>query len=319
MTIPHAHGSIADVVGRNPVVAIGNFDGVHVGHQSLLAHARTNADKLGVGLVVVSFFPPAKVFFGGAQYLNTPREKQLLLHAAAADEVVVVGFDAAFAATPAERFVDALAALSPRLLVVGDDFRFGHGRTGDVALLQGACARVDALPLVSQDGAWVKSSAVRQALAEGDAPAATRLLGRPYMVVGEVVAGDRRGRSLGWPTANLARTPGKALPLGVYAVWVDTTAGRYAGMANVGHRPTFPDAQPALEAHLFDVDIDLYGQEIAVHLLERIRHTRTFASLTELKTQLNDDAQRARALLRAHPANATPLLPGFPGAASPHR
>lgn len=300
------------VKSRAPVLAIGNFDGVHIGHQALLRHARQSADALGAPLLVVSFFPPAKVFFGAAQYLSSEREKQLLLQASGADEVLVIPFDASFATTTAESFIALLANLAPQLLVVGEDFRFGQNRSGDIAQLKRAFARVDALPLVSNEGELVKSSSIREALQRGDTTLAARLLGRPYLVVGEVVTGDRRGRTLGWPTANLARTADKALPLGVFAVWVDTPAGRMGGMANVGPRPTYPDAQPLLEAHLFDVDLNLYGAEIAVHVLTRLRTARKFNSLDDLKAQLALDALAARNVLTNHALAATPELPGLP-------
>jgi riboflavin kinase/FMN adenylyltransferase len=147
----------------------------------------------------------------------------------------------------------------------------------------------------------VKSSAIRAALASGDVARAAHLLGAPYRVQGPVVEGDRRGRTIGFPTLNVATDARKALPIGVFAVRVDTPLGRFDGMANVGPRPTFPDGAPALEAHLFDVDLDLYGHEVAVHLLARLRAPQRFDGVEALRAQLERDAETARAALAAAP------------------
>lgn len=298
--------ALADVASRGAVLALGNFDGVHLGHRSLLALARGRADALHAPLVVVSFFPPAKVLFGDARFLSSEAEKHALLAAAGADEVAVLPFTRAFAATPPEAFATALAALAPRMIVVGEDFRFGKDRAGGLDLLRGAAEHLEVVPLELVGDEVVKSSAVRLALAEADVARAARLLGAPYPVRGTVTVGDRRGRTIGVPTANVATDPRKALPVGVFAVWVDTPEGRHGGMANVGPRPTFPDGAPSLEAHLFDVDLDLYGAEITVHLIEHLRAPRRFGGLDELRAQLARDAEAARsALARAAAAAAT--------------
>jgi len=293
------HRALAEVDRPGAVVALGNFDGVHVGHRALLARARARAAELGAPLVVVSFFPPAKVLFAGARFLTSEGEKHALLVEAGADAVVVIPFDRAFAETPAERFVAELAALRPAVVVVGEDFRFGRDRSGGLDLLRAAVLHLEVVALELYDGIVAKSSAIREALERGDVAAAERLLGAPYRVTGPVLHGDRRGRTIGFPTANVGTDPRKALPIGVFAVAVDTPAGRHGGMANVGPRPTFPDGAPALEAHLFDADLDLYGHCVTVHLLAHLRAPRRFDGVAALRAQLERDATDARTALAA--------------------
>lgn len=293
--------SVADVAPRRAVLALGNFDGVHLGHRALLGLARARARALGAALVVVSFFPPAKVLFDGAHFLASEAEKHALLSEAGADEVAIVPFSRTFAATAPESFVADLAALAPQLIVVGEDFRFGKGRAGGLDLLRGAADHLEVVPLELVGDEVVKSSAVRAALTTGDVARAARLLGAPYRVHGRVTPGDRRGRTIGFPTLNVATDAHKALPTGVFAVRVDTPLGRFEGMANVGPRPTFPDGAPALEAHLFDADVDLYGRDVTVHLIARLRAPQRFDGVETLRAQLALDAAAARSALAAAP------------------
>ncbi|MBA2667477.1 MAG: riboflavin biosynthesis protein RibF [Trueperaceae bacterium] len=299
MTAPsEALHRIEETRTRGGVVAIGNFDGVHAGHRALLAHAADLARREHVPWTVVSFFPPAKVLFGGAQFLSSRSEKHELLRDLGPEEVVIVPFDHDFAATPAERFVEALTALSPTAIVVGEDFRFGRDRKGATEDLGRAAPRVEVLRLVAIRGEIVKSSTIRTALEAGDLERANRLLGAPYLVAGTVVEGDRRGRTIGVPTANLETEAKKALPSGVYAVTVDVpAAGRYWAMANVGPRPTFEGPGPSLEAHLFDFDGDLYGARLSVRLHVRLRDARRFEGIDDLRAQLARDAEAARIAL----------------------
>jgi riboflavin kinase / FMN adenylyltransferase len=298
------HRSLSDLARPGAVVALGNFDGVHVGHRALLAHARERASALGSPLAVVSFFPPAKVLFTGAFFLTGEAEKHALLAEAGADVVVVIPFDRAFAATPASAFTAALTAAAPAIVVVGEDFRFGRAREGGLDLLRAAVPHLEVVALELSDGVPAKSSAIRDALRRGDVEGAERLLGAPYRVTGPVVRGDQRGRTIGFPTANVATDPRKALPIGVFAVAVDTPEGRFGGMANVGPRPTFPDGAPALEAHLFDTDLDLYDREVTVHLLKCLRPPRRFEGVAALAEQLRRDADDARAALAERAADA---------------
>jgi riboflavin kinase / FMN adenylyltransferase len=294
---------IDEIRSRGAVIAIGNFDGVHAGHRALLGHAADLARHADAPWAVVSFFPPAKVLFGGAAYLSSREEKDLLLRELGPDEVVIVPFDHAFAATPAEDFVAALAALTPAALVVGDDFRFGRGRAGSSEDLGRAAPRVEVLRLVAIGGEVVKSSTIRGALEAGDLARANRLLGAPYLVSGRVVEGDRRGRTIGVPTANLTTPAGKALPQGVFAVSVDVPGrGRFGAMANVGPRPTFGGPSPSLETHLFDFDGDLYGRRLEIEFVARLRDEQRFDTLPALVERMHEDARQARALLLPAPA-----------------
>lgn len=278
------------------VISIGNFDGVHVGHRALLTRMAELARASGAPAVVVTFFPPAKVFFTGSDYLSSAEEKLILLEEFGPAEVIVVPFDKEFRQTSKDEFLAALAALSPTAFVVGSDFRFGKGRAGGVSDLA-ELAPVEPFQLVSVDGEAVGSSRIRELLAAGDVAAANRLLGAPYMAHGRVVKGVARGITLGYPTANLRLSPRKALPPGVFAVTVDTHGGTFGGMANVGSRPTFPDDPPSLEVNLFGFTGDLYGQPITVRFRAKLRDQVRFGSPEELTAQLAADAVAAKRVL----------------------
>ncbi|MFA5551213.1 MAG: riboflavin biosynthesis protein RibF [Trueperaceae bacterium] len=286
----------AQAAVHGAVVSVGNFDGVHLGHRALLGSMRALASARGAPAVVVTFFPPAKVFFSGADYLSTAAEKLRLLAEFDPQLVVMLPFDQEFSQTPREEFMAQLAALRPSAFVVGADFRFGRGRLGSVGDLADL-APVEPFELVSLDGEPVGSSRVREMLAAGRIDQANRLLGAPYMALGTVVEGAARGHTIGFPTANLQLNPRKALPQGVYAVTVDALGATYGGMANVGPRPTFPDTPPSLEVHLFDFDGDLYGRDITVRFVARLRGQMRFGGLDELKAQLAADALAARLAL----------------------
>lgn len=278
------------------MIAIGNFDGVHVGHQRVLNHmvgVATAAHKT----VVVTFDPPAKVLFHGQKYLTDRAEKVALLEAFGVDAIVVIPFTQAYAQTDKQVFVDDLRALAPSHIIVGEDFRFGHQRRGGLDDLSHVTDYLEVIGMYSLEGQAVKSSHIRGLLEAGQVTEAKRFLGRSYSAKGLVIAGDKRGRTLGYPTANLRIPAEKALPQGVFAVRVDTAKGRYLGMANVGSRPSFSSEPPALEVNLFDVDLDLYGHEVTVHFEAYLRGQRAFAGLDDLKAQLAADAEAARAIL----------------------
>lgn len=308
MSVAPLRRSIAAITAVAPVVVLGTFDGVHEGHRALIAHAVGVASATGRPWLPVAFFPPPKTLFGGHPFLSSEAEKHALLveaglaSGAAPSEVVIVPFDATFASTPAAAFVAAIAARAPTALVVGEDFRFGRGRAG-AAFDLAAAGRLDVVPLVAIGDEVVKSSAIRDALDAGEVERAGELLGAPYRVSGTVVEGDRRGRTIGVPTANLAVDPRKALPIGVFAVHVDLPDGsRRGGMANLGPRPSFAGPTASLEAHVFDWDGDLYGADITVHVLARLRSQVRFADLAALRAQLAADADAARARLAVAPA-----------------
>jgi riboflavin kinase/FMN adenylyltransferase len=291
--------TLADLNLEHAAVAVGNFDGVHRGHHRVLTRLQACAANEGQKSAVVTFFPPAKVLFAGVPFLASPKEKARLLAAYGIDTVVMTPFSRTYAAQPAAAFVSALAAWQPSVLLVGEDFRFGQNREGGLDDLQHAAARLEVVRLRSLGGDVVSSSRIRTALADGQVDDATRLLGHPYLLMGTVVEGDRRGRTLGYPTANLNVDAAKALPVGVFAVTVDVGGVTHRGMANVGTRPTVDHATRTVEVHLFDADLDLYGQTLAVAFHHRLRTQVRFDSLDALTAQLREDEAQARAVLAA--------------------
>lgn len=279
------------------VVAIGSFDGVHLGHQALLARLKERSRHYRVPSVVYTFDPPTRVFLQGVEFLSTLPEKLALMGRYDIDEVIAVPFNREFAARPVEAFLDDLRSLRPRALVVGEDFHFGKGRAGGVADLRGVTRDLITLPMHQLGGEDIKSTRIRAYLKAGDVEGAARLLGRHYDAVGVVVEGDRLGRTIGYPTANIRVPHGKALPQGVFAVVVIGERGRWHGMANVGVRPTVNGSEQRFEVHLFDFSGDLYGQEVQVKFFGRLRGEQKFAGLDALKAQLAQDEARARELL----------------------
>ncbi|WP_102126917.1 riboflavin biosynthesis protein RibF [Deinococcus planocerae] len=285
------------------VVAVGSFDGVHLGHQALIAQLKARAREHRVPSVVYTFDPPTRVLTQGVEFLSTLPEKLDLLARYGVDETVAVPFTAEFAARPKEAFLDDLRTLRPRAIVVGEDFHFGRGRAGGVADLREVTREVVALPMHQLGGDDIKSTRIRELLKAGDVEGVQRLLGRHYDAQGVVVQGDRLGRTIGWPTANIRVPEGKALPLGVFAVVAITELGphhqrRHHGMANVGFRPTVNGQGRRFEVHLFDYEGDLYGEEVQVKFFTRLRGEQRFAGLDELKAQIARDAEGAREALR---------------------
>lgn len=287
------------------VLAIGNFDGVHLGHAALVRRLRELAEATGCPPTVLTFEPHPRDFFAPASAparLTTLREKFELLADCGIEQIMVCRFDARFAALTADEFIDAVLVQSLRVrhVVIGDDFRFGRGRTGDFALLQEAGRRhgfgVEAMGSVTVDGERVSSSGVRRALAEGDMEKAARLLGRPYVIDGQVSHGDKIGRQLGFATANI-RIKHNPLPMtGVFAVEVAGLGPQpLPGVANLGIRPTVGGTRPLLEVHLFDFDRDIYGAHISVRFRHKLRAEQRFPNFDALKAQIAADAAAARA------------------------
>ena len=294
------------------VLTIGNFDGVHRGHQALLKLLTDKARALGVWAVVLTFEPHPREYFAPADAparLASLREKLLLLAACGVDRVHVCRFDARFAAQPASAFIEdtLIRGLGVRHLFIGDDFRFGARRQGDFAMLRAAGEQygfgVETMPTLDVEGERVSSSAVRTALAGGELDHAARLLGRPYSIAGRVTHGDKLGRQLGFPTANIQMKHRQPALTGVYAVRVEGLAdAAVAGVANVGVRPTATDAGRArLEVHLLDWQQDCYGAHIRVHFLHKLRNEQKFPSLDALKAQICRDAETARTWFAQHP------------------
>lgn len=290
------------------VLSIGNFDGVHLGHVALLARARELAATLNATPAVLTFEPHPREFFvpqSAPARLSTLREKLELLAEQGAEAAMVCRFDAAFAALSAQSFIDRVlvGALKIRHLVIGDDFRFGHGRAGDFAMLVEAGRQqgfaVEAMPSVTVEGERVSSSGVRAALAQGDMERAARLLGRPYVIDGNVIRGQQLGRQLGFATANI-RIKHDPLPMsGVFAVEVGGLGGQpVQGVANLGVRPTVGGVRPLLEVHLFDFAQDIYGAHLAVRFVHKLRNEMKFPNLDALKAQIAADAAAARAYFK---------------------
>lgn len=297
---------------RGAVAAIGNFDGVHLGHRAVIGEAARIAGGLHAPLAVLTFEPHPRAFFqpGAAPFrLTTSEGRAARLEALGVDLLFELPFDDAFAHVTAEAFVDEVLHrdLGLRHVVVGYDFNFGHRRRGTPDMLveraghQGfGATKVAAVH--ESDGAVYSSSRIRQCLAEGDPRGAASLLGEPWEIAGTVEEGDRRGRTIGFPTANL-RLGGLMCPrLGVYAVRAaldegEAAGGWMAGVANLGVRPTVNDRGVLLEVHLLDRAVDLYGRRLRVRLVDFVRPERKFGGLDELKAQIAADAARAREIL----------------------
>lgn len=285
---------VADVPKGPKVVAVGSFDGVHLGHQYLLRQALAEAKTLKEPLLVYTFDPPTKVFTRGEGFLMDLQEKVEALRGVGVELILAVPFNEEFARRPPEAFLEDLRALQASRVYVGEDFRFGRGRAGGPEALE-RVAPTRVVPLLSLGGEAVKSSRIRALLKEGKVEEARHLLGRPYGAYGVVVEGDRMGRRLGFPTANLAVHPLKVLPPGVFAVEAEGAFGRYKGVANVGTRPTLGGKERRLEVHLLGFAGELYGEEVRVRFLKRLREERRFPSLEALRAQIAQDVEAARA------------------------
>lgn len=288
--------------GGPVALTIGNFDGVHRGHQAMLARLVEAAEDLQLPPAVLTFDPHPREFFAGAgapPRLSTLRAKLDLFRAYGVATAFVARFDARLASLTAEAFVHEVLerGLRVRWVLVGDDFRFGRGRTGDLRFLR-ATARlfsVEAMRTVHVDGERASSSAVRAALGRGDLAHAAALLGRSYTITGRVGHGDKRGRGLGFPTANVALR--KPPPLtGIFAVRVHgLSSAPRTGVASIGVRPTVKvDGKPLLEVFLLDFDESIYGRRITVEFLQKLRDEERYANLDALARQIGHDVTQAR-------------------------
>jgi riboflavin kinase / FMN adenylyltransferase len=305
MLLVHGHKDVP-VGARGAVLAIGNFDGVHRGHQALLRAAGAIGRELGAPPGALVFEPHPREFFHPEEphFHLTPLAQKLAIFAQLGlDVAVVLPFDSALAALSADAFVDRVIVdgLGARHVVIGHDFFFGKNRGGTPETMQAAAARagfgITIIPPVAEDGEVFSSSAIRLRLAQGDVKGAARLLGRQWRVVGKVVGGAKRGTGLGFPTANIPLPRGTALGHGIYAVRVHTGGEHHEAAAYLGTRPTYDDGMPVLEVFLFDFDGDLYGREIEVEFVEFIRADRKFDSSEALIVQMQADVARARDIL----------------------
>jgi riboflavin kinase/FMN adenylyltransferase len=289
---------------RAVAVTVGNFDGVHLGHQALLEELRAAAQPRGLQTAVVIFEPHPREFFTPQQAparLTSLREKLELFSTMGVDRVHICRFDAQFAQKTANDFIHALhEKLHAKFVLIGDDFRFGSGRAGDFALVQKIGAErgfeVAAVHSVLHDGVRISSTAIRTALTSGQIRIAKEYLGRPYSISGRVVHGDATGRKLGYPTANIQMKHNLPPLKGVYVVLAHAEAlGVLQGVASLGVRPTLKhDAKAVLEVHLFEFDQQIYGRHLRVEFLQKLRDEQKFNGLEGLTRQIALDVENAK-------------------------
>ena len=307
------HTDLASFQGvQRPVLTTGTFDGVHLGHRTILRRLKELAQREQGESVLFTFHPhPRMVLFpndNDLKLLSTQREKIEQLEQAGVDHLLIIPFSRTFSRMKALEYVrDVLVgALNVHAVVIGYDHRFGRNREGDLQVLKQLGEAYDFLveeiPAQEIDHVKVSSTKIRAALQAGDVHLANDLLGYPYAFSGVVVKGDQRGRTIGFPTANVALVdPMKLVPgNGVYAVEVEVRGERFKGMMNIGVRPTVEErTEPVIEVHLFDVDRDLYGEPLAVTLRHRLRNEMRFNGIDALKQQLEHDRTEARKVLNA--------------------
>ncbi len=297
---------------RGSVVTIGSYDGLHLGHQALLKRVCAIAEERGLVSVVMSFEPTPKEFFAPQQAparLMRFREKFQALRRLGVELFFCPRFDAGMAAVSPQDFAGRLLAgrLKARHVIVGDDFRYARGRSGDTGTLKDAGRRlgfsVERLDTVSVGGTRVSSTTIRAALEAGELDRAARYLGRPYRMSGRVIEGRKLGRTLGFPTANIAVHRRASPVLGIFAVWLQRGGGGgLPGVASVGTRPTVGGGEVLLEVHLFDFDEEFYGEYVDVDFIARLRDEEAFPDLESLRRQMERDAAEARKLLASsHP------------------
>ncbi len=306
MRITHGFNSL----GTPHAVTIGNFDGLHLGHQAMLARLQDVARARGLPSCVLSFEPHPREFFAPDQAparLSSLREKAECLQRLGIDRLHVFRFDRAFSALTAEAFIEQVLGrtLQARYVLVGDDFRYGAKRAGDFTLLRQAGQALgfdtEFLPTVEVVGERASSTAVRQALAAGELEHAARLLGRPYSISGRVVHGDKLGRDIGFPTANIQLKHNRPPLMGIFAVELCGLNGEpLPGVASLGKRPTVKgaDAVPVLEVHLFDFKADIYRRRVRVDFLHKLRDEEKYPDLDSLVAQIRRDVDNAKHYLK---------------------
>jgi len=290
----------------NPVVTIGNFDGVHLGHREIFRKLNRSAREIGGVSVVITFDPhPLKVMPSSRSIalINTVDEKITLIEASGVDYLLIITFDPVFAATTAADFIENILVgrIGVKHLIIGYDYAFGKGREGDVTLLRKLGSKfsfaVEELPPISDGTSNYSSSLIRKMIADGAVAEVIPYLGRNFSLAGRVVHGVDRGKSLGFPTANIA-TDKELLPAdGVYAVKVKIDETLFDAACNIGFNPTFESTTRSIEVFIFDLDEDLYGKEIRVYFFDRLRAEKRFASANELVAAIAADVDRCREIL----------------------
>ncbi len=293
---------------RRSVLTIGSYDGVHRGHKRIINNLKQAAKGYQAASALVTFYPRPKALLRIQEqddYLTTVEEKLLIFQELGLDIAAVLPFTRQFAQTPARDFARQLVeAFHPIELWIGPDFRMGKDRQGDIPHLKELGREFGFLVKVIDqqlaDGEVISSTRIRAELAVGRIREVTRLLGNQSFFLGKVVMGCQRGRTIGFPTANVAVAPEKLLPAdGVYAVWIRVDNKVHPAVANIGVRPTFDDAERAVEVHIFDFQQDIYGQQVRVDLVERLRPERKFSGLEALKARIELDSKKAREILSA--------------------
>jgi len=293
---------------RGCVLTIGNFDGVHLGHQEVLNGLKAKAKSLKLPSTVMTFEPQPQELFKGNKAparLSRLRDKLSLLEDYDIERLLCVRFDAKFSAMTARDFIEQLLVkqLGVKFLVVGDDFRFGHQRIGHFEMLKQAGQEFGFEVISTQSlrvsNARVSSTLVREHLAKGDITAATKMLGHPFVISGRVRHGQKLGRTIGFPTANIALERKVSPVQGVFAVAVKLDGATYQGVANIGKRPTVNGTRIQLEIHLFDFQGDIYGKRLDTHVLQLIRTEKKFDSFDLLKEQIKRDVIDAKAFFSA--------------------
>ena len=288
------------------VITIGNFDGVHRGHQAIIKRLKEVAARHGLPCTVMTFEPHPEEFFSRANdstRLTPFREKLELLKEYGVDRLVCLRFDQGLADLGADEFIERILVkgLGVKHLVIGDDFRFGKGRQGDFQHLVTSGQRlgfvVENTPTHTLDEERVSSTRIREALRLNRLQLAEELLGHPYFITGVVQHGDKRGRTIGFPTANIGLKQQIAPPNGVYAVRISGLDQEYSGVANIGQRPTIDGSKYLLEIHIFDFNQDIYRKKLRIHLIEFIRPEQKFDGLDALTAQIHKDSETAKSIL----------------------
>jgi len=296
---------------KNAVITIGNFDGVHIGHQALFHEVIERADAIGGTSIAMTFEPhPIRVLKqnGHPPLITLYDQKVELINKSGIDVLIVVPFNKEFAAITAKEYIldILLKRIGARVIVVGEDYTFGKNREGNLNLLRSYAEAldiqvvvVDWIPIANQDGSRISSTRIRQLVMDGKVSDAQKLLGRYYQIKGEVVTGrDRGGKLLGFPTANINIHDELCPKPGVFAVTVESMGRTYQGVANIGYSPTFDDHEFTVEVHILDFHRDIYGQDIRVNFIQRIRDEIKFSSIEELSDQITKDVLVARQILK---------------------
>ena len=289
------------------VVTIGNFDGVHIGHQEILKNLVNTARKKELLSLVISFSVTPETFFGRPKArISSFRDKHLLLKSLGVDKHLLIRFNKSFSEITAMDFINEILIkkLSMKHCFIGDDFRFGSGREGDFSILKKASLEskfsVEKIKGIVLKGYRVSSSEIRKALSAADFDTAQEFLGRPFSITGKVARGEQIGRTIGFPTANIGIKRKLSPVLGVYSVIVKHNSEAYAGVCNVGKRPTIGGTKPLLEVFIFDFDKEIYGDSVEVIFKQKCRDEKKFRSFDELKVQIQKDAEKSRLFFQNH-------------------